>query len=106
MNLSESRSVRIISQTGTPIYVNGNKNQRRASASCSGVVVARQILALWKICDKKTNVPLGNLVKDKKGETVEVENRLTIKVKHAAVLPTDKPFLVNCKGPSFSNMYE
>jgi hypothetical protein len=78
MNLSESSSVRIISLTGTPIYVNGNKNQRRASASCSGVVVARQILALWKI----------------------------IKVKHAAVLPTDKPFLVNCKGPSFSNMYE
>jgi len=63
MNLSESSSVRIISLTGTPIYVNGNKNQRRASASCSGVVVARQILALWKICDQKPNVPLSDLIK-------------------------------------------
>ena len=53
MNLSESRSVRMISPTGTPMYVNGNKNQRIASASCSGVVVARKMLALWKICDQK-----------------------------------------------------
>lgn len=105
MNLSESRSVRIISPTGTPIYVNGNKNHLRASASCSGVVVARQRLALWKICDDP-NVSLGDLIKKEERQTVEVENRLTMKVKHAAVLPTDKPFLVNCKGPSFSNMYE
>lgn len=34
------------------------------------------------------------------------EKQLTMKVKHAAVLATDKPFLVNCNGPSFIIKYE
>lgn len=29
-----------------------------------------------------------------------------MKVKHAAVLATDNPFLVNCNGPSFMIRYE
>lgn len=39
-------------------------------------------------------------------EKVRKEKQLTEKVKHAAVLATDKPFLVNCKGPSFMITYE
>ena len=48
MNLSESIRVRTISATGTPIYVKGSINHRKANASCSGGVVVRQRLALWK----------------------------------------------------------
>jgi len=32
--------------------------------------------------------------------------KLTVKVKHAAVLATAKPFLVNCNGPNFMIKYE
>lgn len=49
INLKESKSVRIISSTGTPTYVRGIKYHLNANASCSGGVVVRQRLALWKI---------------------------------------------------------
>jgi len=48
MNLNDSKRVRVISATGTPIYLKGSINHRIANASCSGVVVARQRLTLWK----------------------------------------------------------
>jgi hypothetical protein len=53
MNLNESMRVRITSATGTPIYFKGSINHRKANASCSGVVVDRQRLALWKTFQKK-----------------------------------------------------
>lgn len=53
MNLNESRSVRMISATGTPRFVKGRINHCRANASCSDVVVVKQRLALWKTFDKK-----------------------------------------------------
>lgn len=46
MNLKESKSVSIISDTGTPILAKGSINHRKADASCSGVVVVKQRLAL------------------------------------------------------------
>uniref|UniRef100_A0A0A9V911 Uncharacterized protein n=1 Tax=Arundo donax TaxID=35708 RepID=A0A0A9V911_ARUDO len=48
-------------------------NHHKAEASCSGVVVIKQILALWNIAKERL----------------------------AEVLATDRPFLVNCSGPSF-----
>lgn len=50
MNLKDSRRVRIISEPGTPIHIKGLKYHRNAKASCSGAVVVKQRLALWKIC--------------------------------------------------------
>lgn len=32
--------------------------------------------------------------------------QLAVNVKHAAVLATDRPFLVSCNGPSFMTKYE
>lgn len=54
MNLNDNIRVRIISATGTPIWVKGSINHRKADASCSGVVVVRQRLALWKTFHKNT----------------------------------------------------
>lgn len=48
MNLNDNIRVRTMSATGTPIHVKGSINHRKANASCSGVVVVRQRLALWK----------------------------------------------------------
>lgn len=56
MNLNESMRVRITSATGTPIYFKGSINHRKANASCSGVVVDRQRLALWKTFQKKAYI--------------------------------------------------
>jgi hypothetical protein len=42
----------------------------------------------------------------KRSEPKQVIKQLTVKVKHAAVLATDRPFLVNCNGPSFIIKYE
>ena len=39
-------------------------------------------------------------------ETKKIYYWLTVKVKHAAMLATDSPFLVNCNGPSFIIKYE
>lgn len=58
MNLNESKRVSTISATGTPMYVRGSINHRKANASCSGVVVARQRLELWKIFHKNRNLNL------------------------------------------------
>lgn len=58
MNLNESNRVRMISATGTPKYVKGSINHRKANASCSGVVVARQRLELWKIFHKNRDLNL------------------------------------------------
>lgn len=57
-NLNESMRVRIISATGTPIRVKGSINHRNPNASCSGVVVVRQRLALWKTFQKKRELIL------------------------------------------------
>lgn len=51
-NLKESKRVSVISATGTPKYPKGSINQRIANASCSGAVVVRQRLALWKTFEK------------------------------------------------------
>lgn len=60
-NLKESKSVRVISATGTPKNAKGSINQRMANASCSGAVVVRQRLALWKTFEKKSNQELRSL---------------------------------------------
>lgn len=49
INLKDRSNVRMISATGTPIRANGPMNHCKADASCSGVVVAKQRLALCKI---------------------------------------------------------
>lgn len=77
INLNDRRRVRMISATGTPRFAKGRIYHCKANASCSEVVVVRQRLALWKI----------------------------VKVKHAAVLAADKPFLVSCNGPNFIITY-
>lgn len=53
MNLKDSRRVRMTSATGKPRNPRGWRNHRRANASCSGVVLVRQRLALWKIFQHK-----------------------------------------------------
>lgn len=50
INRRERRSVRMSSSTGAPICANGAIPQRRANASCSGVVVAKHTLALCNTC--------------------------------------------------------
>lgn len=52
MNLNESKRVKMTSDTGTPICAKGRMNHWKANASCSGVVVVKQRLALWKIFNK------------------------------------------------------
>jgi hypothetical protein len=56
INLNESSNVSIISGTGTPICFSGLINHHKAEASCSGVVVVKQRLALWNICIQTTNL--------------------------------------------------
>lgn len=46
INLSDSKRVSTISDTEIPMYLKGSINHRNADASCSGVVVVRQRLAL------------------------------------------------------------
>lgn len=46
------------------------------------------------------------LTKEKEKPESSWEKELTVKVKQAAVLATDKPFLVKCNGPSFMIEYE
>lgn len=65
MNLKESSRVSIISDTGTPTRAKGTINHRSADASCSGGVVVRHRLALWKIFSrdkrKRTHQLLGTV---------------------------------------------
>jgi hypothetical protein len=52
INLKERRRVRVISETGTPIFLKGVMNHHSAKANCSGGVVVKHKLALWNICTK------------------------------------------------------
>ena len=128
INLNDSNKVRITSSTGTPRCVKGSINHLKADASCSGVVVAKQRLALWKISCKQrvrllriVNPTILRIINRKIFHVLENESsqkyilkklwgrreylartkELTVKVRHADVLPTDNPFLVSCKGPNF-----
>lgn len=56
INLNDRRRVRITSATGTPTYTKGFINHCKANASCSGVVVVKQRLALWKIYNQNHNI--------------------------------------------------
>jgi len=122
MNLNDSSSVSIISGTGTPMCFSGIINHHKAEASCSGVVVVKQRLALWNICtqtkclrvhikknDKHCGLHSGG---DWQPYRISIRKFLpkyscmsdeghTAKERLAEVLATDRPFLVNCSGPSF-----
>lgn len=56
MNRSDSSSVSISSSTGAPMRASGVKYQRKAAASCSGVVVVKQRLALWSTYFEKNEM--------------------------------------------------